>query len=311
MANKEKNFISAVVYVHNDEARVAEFVKMLIRVVEDNFEVSEIVCVNDCSDDASAQKIKEASASAQSTTISILNMSYFHGVEAAMSAGVNLAIGDFVIEFDSVLQDYAETEILRVYHEALSGYDIVSASPDKKQKFTSSLFYYIFDRFTSISYKMCTERFRILSRRVINRIKSMNHSVQYRKALYANCGLKTKNVRYDAIEAVGKEDREERKYRTSLAVDTLMLFTDVGYKIALTLTVGMMLFIIGVTIYSIVIRFTGNPVEGWAFTTLFNAFGFFGIFAVFTIVVKYLQILIKLVFKKKNYSFESIEKLTK
>ena len=32
-------------------------------------------------------------------------MSFFHGVESAMGAGVDLAIGDFVLEFDSALQD--------------------------------------------------------------------------------------------------------------------------------------------------------------------------------------------------------------
>ena len=44
-------------------------------------------------------------AQAQDTTITILNMSFFHGVEAAMNAGVDLAIGDFVFEFDSCIAD--------------------------------------------------------------------------------------------------------------------------------------------------------------------------------------------------------------
>lgn len=312
MENKEKNFVSAVVYVHNDADRVADFLSMLIRVMETNFEVSEIVCVNDYSEDESAKLIKQASEMASVTTVSILNLSHFHGVEGAMTAGVKLAIGDFVLEFDSTFQDYEESEIMRIYRESLSGFDIVSASPKKKQKLTSNLFYYIFDKFTSISYQMCTERFRILSRRVINRIESMNQSVQYRKALYANCGLKTKNVKYDIKKgAENKADKAENQYRTGLAVDTLMLFTDVGYKFSLTMTIMMMLVIVFVIIYSLVIYLTSNPVEGWTTTILFLSFGFFGMFALLSIVIKYLQILVKLVFKRKNYSFENIEKLTK
>ena len=37
----------------------------------------------------------------------------------------------------------------------------------------------------------------------------------------------------------------------------------------------------------------------------------FGLFGVLTIIIKYLQILIDLVFKRSRYSFEGVEKLTK
>ena len=43
MANREKNFASAVVYVHNAEKRIKKFLKMLIGVMEENFEHSEII----------------------------------------------------------------------------------------------------------------------------------------------------------------------------------------------------------------------------------------------------------------------------
>ena len=59
MNNREKNFISAVVYVHNAEERIIPFLQMLIAELETNFEHSEIICVNDFSEDDSVQKIKE------------------------------------------------------------------------------------------------------------------------------------------------------------------------------------------------------------------------------------------------------------
>ncbi|MCF0130867.1 MAG: glycosyl transferase family 2, partial [Pseudobutyrivibrio sp.] len=60
-----------------------------------------------------------------------------------------------------------------------------------------------------------------------------------------------------------------------------------------------------------VIYLIGSPVEGWTTTILFLSFGFFGLFGILTVIVKYLQIIVNLVFKRKRYSFESIEKLTK
>ncbi len=321
--NKEKNFISAVIYVHNAEEYVEDFLRTVMEMLEEHFEHSEIICVNDYSEDNSAAVIRrvgkewtamqppnEELDEPHSIQISVLNMSYFHGVEVAMNAGVDLAIGDFVLEFDTTILDFDKERIMEVYKKSLEGYDIVSASPDQKQRFSSNLFYNIFNRFGDFSYKLYSERFRILSRRVINRISSMNKSVPYRKAVYANCGLKTCNIRYPVVGSKNRrEDKAERKYRTDLAVDSLILFTDMGYRFSVTMTVIMMLVAIFVALYSAVIYLFSTPVAGWTTTIFFMSFAFFGLFGILTIIIKYLQILVDLVFRRKKYSFESIEKL--
>lgn len=312
MGNKEKNFVSAVIYVHNAEKRIKDFLDTIIHVMENNFEHSEIICVNDASDDRSLDVIKEISKMAITTSISVVNMSYFHGLELAMNAGIDMSIGDFVFEFDNTRLDYHPDVIMEIYHHSLKGYDIVSASADVKEKFGSKLFYKIFNRFTDLSYEMHTESFRILSRRVINRIGSMNKTIPYRKAIYANCGLKTDNIKYSVTDmAVKVDDGKERHYRFGLAVDSLVLFTDFGYKVSMAMTLIMMLMSIFMVVYSLITYFIAHPVEGWTTTILFLSVAFCGLFGILTIVVKYLQILVDMVFKRKHYSFESIEKLTK
>lgn len=121
MKNKEKNFMSAIVYVHNAEDRIEKFLKLIIEVMEENFEHSEIICVNDSSDDNSVSCIKNISKSAKETSISIVNMSYFHGLEVAMNAGIDLSIGDFVFEFDNTTLDFDKEDIMNVYYRALGG----------------------------------------------------------------------------------------------------------------------------------------------------------------------------------------------
>ena len=310
MTNKEKNFMSAVLYVHNDEAVFADFLRTVMGVLEDNFEHSEIICVNDHSQDDSAGVVREISKGAESATVTVLNMSYFHGIEAAMNAGMDLAIGDFVLEFDACVPDFEASEIMRVYRRSLEGYDIVSASPDTRQRFTSSLFYRVFNRFTDFPYQLGTERFRVLSRRVINRISSMNKTVPYRKAVYANCGLKTANIRYQATGVHGtKKDESERRYRTDLAINSMILFTGLGYQFSVTMTILMMLVAVAVAVYSAVVYLFSTPVAGWTTTIFFMSFAFFGLFGILTIIIKYLQILVDLVFRRRKYSFESIEKM--
>ena len=233
-----------------------------------------------------------------------------------MNAGLDLSIGDFVFEFDTTFVDYTGEDIMAVYDQALEGFDMVSASPDRKMRRTSRMFYQILDRFSDTPYRMTSERFRILSRRVINRVMSMNNDIPYRKAVYSHCGLKTKHIVYAAADNNSRNydrrlGRAERRYRRNLGIDVLLLFTGLGYRFSIGMTVTMILVTVFMILYSLTVYLFGNPVEGWTTTILFFSFAFFGLFGLLTIVIKYLQILVDLVFKRKRYNFESLEKLTR
>ena len=311
MTNKEKNFISAVIYVHNSEYRVSNFINSIMSVLKNNFEHSEVICVNDCSTDNSLERIREIIIDPSMISLSVINLSYYHGVEIAMNAGKDIAIGDFVFEFDDTTLDFDLETIMEVYRKALEGNDIVNASPNKRLKFSSLLFYKTFDKFSRVPCHMTSERFRILSRRVINRINSMNNSTLYRKAVYANCGLQTADLKYNiSSENKGKKDREERKYRSRLAVDSLILFTQVGYRFSMAMTFLMMFLSAIFLVYTLFVYFTAHPVAGWTTTVLFLSMAFLGLFGILTIVVKYLQLLVDMMFRKMHYSFESVEKIT-
>lgn len=77
----------------------------------------------------------------------------------------------------------------------------------------------------------------------------------------------------------------------------------------MTMTVVMMLISVFMIVYSLVMYVVIHPVEGWTTTILFLSVAFFGLFGILTIIIKYLQLLMDLVFKRKHYSFESVEKL--
>jgi glycosyltransferase (fragment) len=140
----------------------------------------------------------------------------------------------------------------------------------------------------------------------------MNKTIPYRKIAYANCGLETDNLKYEVVHQVNwTNDEKEKSYRISLAIDSLILFTEMGYSFAKMMTVLMMCMSIAMLFYSLFIYITAHPVAGWTTTILFLSIAFFGLFGILTIVIKYLQLLIDLIFKRKQYTFESVEKLTK
>ena len=71
MVSKAKNFVSAVIYVHNAEARIGGFLRTVMTVLEENFEYAEIICVNDHSEDNSVQVVREISETAGSINVTV------------------------------------------------------------------------------------------------------------------------------------------------------------------------------------------------------------------------------------------------
>lgn len=305
---KEKNFISAVLYMNSasNAESFETFLTNLESLLSDNFAHYEIICVDDDTPFAFSDIIKKRADSGAPLTI--LHMSHYQGMEVAMNAGRDLAIGDFVIEFDECIWNFPDDMIMKIYERCLQDVDIVSCSDTAKNHFTSKVFYSIFNHFSDFKYDLCSDNFRILSRRSINRIQSLNRTVPYRKALYSDSGLSMDNLTYTSTSSSYKYNRNARESRKTLAVDSLLLFTNVGYKCSLMLSLLMAFIMVIIALYAIIIYLNGHPMEGWTTTVLFSSFAFFGLFTILTIVIKYLSLLLNLSFKRNRYLYSSIEK---
>ena len=311
---KEKKFISLVVYLHNVEEYIKYFMKSIIPVCESNFEQFEIVCVDDGCTDGTVDELKEYLEENQiSAMVNVIHMSFFQGIESAMNAGRDIAIGDFVYEFDDVFVDYDPDLLLTVYEKMLEGSDIVAASSKGKLRFTSKIFYALYNATSRSAGKIGPETFRIVSRRAINRIKSMGQYIPYRKAVYSNCGLKMSTIQYDSKDVTARvKNKTVASERTSLALDSFIYFTNVLERVSMIICGFFLVATVGVGIYIVSDFFNANkPVEGWLSTMGFLALGFFGVFALLTIILKYLSVLLNLIFKQQRYLVADIEKVVK
>ena len=221
-----------------------------------------------------------------------------------MNAGLDAAIGDYVYEFDSTELCYAPTLIMQAYRAALDGSDIVSVCP-RTVRGGSSLFYKVFNAHSQSAYRLRTDAFRLVTRRAINRVHASSTHLPYRKAAYAACGLKMTDLEFDGRVGAGAP------HRFNLAIDSLALYTDAGFKASVGITLFMLALALAELVYTLVIFATGHPVAGWTTTMFVITVGFAGLFAVLAIVVKYLSLLLELTFKQQKYLVESIEKLQK
>lgn len=306
----EKNFVSVVVYVQNHERHIKEFIDKITNEIKNNFERSEIIFVNDFSQDKTIEIIKENFKKQSNMACTIINLSYEHKVERAMVAGQDVAIGDFVFEFDTPVIDYNVKEVMNLYYKSLTGYDIVSASPNTN-KSTSKLFYKIFAKYSRNNITLNSERFRVISRRGINRIKNISQTIPYRKAIYFNCGLKATNIYFEPINQNEKEIIDlNSTERIDFAIDNLLFFTDIGWKISSVMSLLMVAFSILIGIYTFITWLSNeNVISGWTTIMMFLSIVFSGVFILLTIMIKYLSLILFVNTNKQDYVFESVEKV--
>lgn len=301
--NKEKNFISAVVYLHNDGVRAVKFFKMLTEQLDAHFEQYELIAVDDACTDDTVSLLRDW-ARDLTKPLTFLHMSLFQRLEPCMNAGLDASIGDYVYEFDTTDTPYPADMIFSAYQTALTGSDIVSVCPNRTSG-SSRLFYGVFNANSHSAYRLRTDAFRLVSRRAVNRVHASSEHLPYRKAAYAASGLKMTDLTFDGRIV------DKGAGRFSLAADSLSLYTDAGVKFSVGVTLIMMVLALAELVYTLVIFSTGHPVEGWTTMMFVLTLGFAGVFAVLAIIVKYLSLLVDLIFKKQKYLIESVEKIQK
>ena len=304
----EKNFVSVVAYMRDDEPMVVPFLKTVAGWLMRRFESFEIVLVDDGSIDRSVDVALRFGKDLGNSILTVLRMGYKQGKESSLCAGMDLSIGDFVFEFESIEPNCTEEILEKVYAASLGGNDIVAATPSGPAPISNRAFFRLFNQGLASKDPIRSERFRCISRRAINRIGMVSGKVVYRKAVYYNCGLKTVAIPFDLLpfERSTGRDREEE---WGLAIDSLIYFTNLGFRISVALSIAMMGFSLCGLFYAIAARLIlGHVVEGWLTTMLFLSFAFFGVFTILAIMVKYLSLILESTHRRQPYLFESIQK---
>lgn len=219
MNKKESVFISAVLYLSDFAIDAEHFTRNLLDALKSYFDHYEVIIVDDCSTKHKKYLDEDLPSFSDESTITVVHMSVKQGIEACLRAGLDVSIGDFVFEFDTLEIDFDKSLLWDVYQEALKGYDIVSVEP-KQNSFSRNLFYKLFNKYSNADYDIGASAFRLVSRRAINRVLELNMSSAFRQAVYASCGLKNTKIEY-------KGSASSNKARgLSLAIDSFILYTE-------------------------------------------------------------------------------------
>ncbi len=280
-------------YIHNDERNIGKFINGLLGVLNENFKEFEIVCVDDNSTDNSINIIKDVLKKEKvDNAVNLISLSFFHGVELAMNAGIDLSIGDFVYEFDCINMDFDWDMVMQVYRKELEGFDVTSAAPYLKGRWSSKLFYWLLKRENENIVNMRTESFRLVSRRAINRVNAMNIDIPFRQIAYASSGLKVTSI---SFVPYNMNYNLNVFYRKNLAVNVILIFTSICDKIAFVFSISSA--ILGI------IQMLKRKVAGE------NKILLSGIFLILCMIIKYLKVINNFIFKKQHYIVGGVEKI--
>jgi dolichol-phosphate mannosyltransferase len=223
--------VSIVVPVLNEQEGLRELHRRIGAALSDvSFEV---VYVDDGSTDGSAALIEELGA--ETGTAVLVKLSRNFGMEVAMSAGIDHARGDYVALVHADLQDPPELlpDMLRI---ARDGADVVYARRIGRdepwhKRLLATAFYKLMERLARVPYQGQAGDFRLMSRRVVDIVKSMPERRRFLRGMVAWVGFDQVPVEY---RRAGRHNGRGASYRSlfRLAAEAMAAFSDVPLAVA-------------------------------------------------------------------------------
>jgi polyisoprenyl-phosphate glycosyltransferase len=218
-----------VVPVHDELAGLPELHRRLREALEQVDGQVEVVYVDDGSGDGSTELIETWATSEPDVVLVRLSRNF--GLEVAMSAGLDHARGRWVALMHADLQDPPELipEMLELAGEQRA--DVVFArrigrDESGLKRALATGFYKLMERLARVPYQGQAGDFRLMSRRVVDAVRSMPERRRFLRGMVAWAGFRQVPIEYRrAGRATGRGASYPELYR--LAVEALTSFSDV------------------------------------------------------------------------------------
>jgi glycosyltransferase involved in cell wall biosynthesis len=239
----ERPLVSVVVPVFNEEEGLAELQRRIDDALGGIEGGHEVVYVDDGSVDSSAALL-EALARERDDVV-LVRLSRNYGMEIAMSAGMDHARGDFVALLHADLQDPPEL-IVEMLVRAQNGADVVYArrigrDESLLKRTLATGFYRVMERIARTPYQGQAGDFRLMSRRVVDALRTMPERRRFLRGMVAWVGYEQVPIEY---RRAGRHAGRGASYPAliRLALEAITSFSDVPLRLASYLGVTLSLF---------------------------------------------------------------------
>ncbi len=277
--SKRRIEISVAAPCYNEAKGLPEFVKRTDGVLKQLKTSYELILVNDGSVDESFNVGVELTKTYPHLKVVSLSRNFGHQV--AVTAGMDIAVGDAVILIDADLQDPPEliSEMVAKWRE---GYQVVYGQRRMREGekffklFTAKLFYRLLRRITKVSIPVDTGDFRLMDRKVVEAMKRLRESHRFIRGLVSWTGFKQIPVTYDRKPRFVGETHYPWRKMLLFSIDAITSFSIVPLRL-LTLF-GSMIVLLAVlfSAYVLVVKIFDPGFFLAGFPTIVLLISFFG-----------------------------------
>lgn len=264
------SLLSVIVPCFNEEESVELFYTELMK--NDDFfrgkdvEI-EVIYVDDGSKDGTVREIKKLHE--RDERVHMISFSRNFGKEAAMFAGLERSLGDYVVLMDVDLQD-PPSLLPEMFSYVEQGYDSVATRRVSRKgeppvrSFFARLFYRLMKRISKTEIMDGARDYRLMTRKMVDAILSMREYNRFTKGIFGWVGFETKWLEYENVERAKGETKWNFWKLLLYSIDGITAFSTVPLMLASL--VGVLFCAVAfLMIVFIIVRklIFGDPVSGW------------------------------------------------
>ncbi|MEM1148050.1 MAG: glycosyltransferase family 2 protein [Pseudomonadota bacterium] len=262
--------LSIIVPMYNESEALTPFFESVIPVLEATLESFEIICINDGSLDDTYVKLFQHHRT--DPRIKIVDLSRNFGKEAAITAGIDLAMGRAVLPMDADLQDPPEL-IPKMVEAWRNGGQIVLArridrsSDGLAKRITARWFYKVFSGLANRPIPPDVGDYRLMDRIAVDALKRLPERSRFMKGLFSWVGYN--QVTIDFVRPKRQTGKTSFNYWKlwNFALDGLVSFSALPLKIwsyfGVLVSLGALAYLIYILIITLAL---GVDVPGYAST---------------------------------------------
>ena len=249
--------ISVAVPLHNEEAGLPELVRRLISVLDQMpGGPHEMLFVDDGSSDRTMLLLEEFAG--RDSRIVVISLSRNFGHQAALTAALDHVSGDIVVILDGDLQDPPET-IPRFVAKHLEGYDVVYAQRLRRKealwlRMCFYLFYRLMSSLSDMNLPLDAGDFGLMSRRVIDQLKSMPEHDRYIRGMRSWVGFRQIGIPVERAERYAGQSKYGLLRYLKLASDAIFSFSVIPIRAAAVLGLAAVLLSALFSAYAVVAK---------------------------------------------------------
>lgn len=216
-----------VVPVYFEEECIAQFIKET-RVVLQSLDLDyEWVFIDDGSEDNTVSIIKNYAAADHH--IKLIELSYNHGKQGAVTAGIQHATGDYLLYMDPDLQDPPK-EIPHFIAKLEEGYDVVFGVRAIKMdawlnRLFSKFFWGILNRFTGLKIPKGLAVMRIFNRKFANKFNEYGEHNRFIEGIFMHIGMKQATLKIEQRARFAGKTKFNFSRKIALAFNAILDFS--------------------------------------------------------------------------------------